>query len=687
LVDSAFGPMPPHIEDDYGKFEVFEGRSEGGKPTIEVSMDDFLQGITTQQVEGDTRKVKSVGEYIFSKQDGQRGNEATKEGGFWTSRFASVTKRLSRKRGSSAASAGTERQGLLNQQLKKMSLERLTGDPGMLCVKLGGEMLGTVDDSEYIRLRWWSFDPLVEGSLQRLKSHSIGYYDPTALDVGRTIRVEARTTFASRQEKFVREFGPVELSRSTQLRVRAMLKKKEEKTFHVKVDSEDCILRVGQEGFVFAEENSGVLYQFTPQAEISVLGDCEYPNRFHISENDTVKLSVELFDSDERNVVMLVLMDAFSKDISFAYNQGGDVQSEGSVHTDDGVDTESEVGKSCENSELVETLRREAVYKDSLIKQLRAQLSEADASLKKGSSTAVIETGKYLAQIHGLETELGDLNTCKRTLEDECSGLTKRVRELETLFAEEKEHSASLLSQLDAKMDEISQLTTDLHGIKLERDCHTSELCKMKEALEAAEIENQTLSNALHQSKHEASSMQNKLQSLEESNSHLRTTKNAMVAKTQSLTKDVGRIIQVSGANDLEHVQELLDENRRLTAQLRAREAEKFDLMQENASLRMAQEGPKEQAGLFTKLTKMDETSGEPAAIEHVRTKFMSFKANVTNKTLNQEKQIAQLRQLANSLVETCNEKDEQIREQRFANKMLAKEIHNLEKEVVKWQR
>jgi len=170
----------------------------------------------------------------------------------------------------------------------------------------------------------------------------------------------------------------------------------------------------------------------------------------------------------------------------------------------------------------------------------------------------------------------------------------------------------------------------------------------------------------------------------------------ALKAQLETQTKEMARMVQVSGLESFAEFETVIDENKRLQLNLANRSAEKVDLVNENASLRAALECREKQ-------DKDEVAENRKQKPPKPRRSFIDLKKAATMTALStpqlesemgsiklkktERKKLDQLSDLANSLMEKLKEKEEHLEEQRFANKKLADKIQQLEREASKWRR
>ncbi|GBG33272.1 Hypothetical Protein FCC1311_094962 [Hondaea fermentalgiana] len=730
-----------------------------------------------------------------------------------------------RARGPSAAAPSDyakARREAVEMRLSKLTLDE---ESGTLCTVLDGQLLGTVEDSEFIRLRWWRLD--ASGArAKKLASPSAGFYQPTALDLGCCVQVEAWPRFAP-EKRFYAQRGPLQASKSVERELESQFNGPRA-VWPAHVDDGGFVadgvvldLAPSADGQIeritaFSSAGAGGLhpvftYEPSEISHLEVVLDDAHPRRLRLAkvlQQDGAGQHVDLTlggSPDARNVLVLGLQRylaptadvkvLMASDLDDAIEAStSDEESDATVDDDvperslslpevptaaaaaaaaaaasaggkspdspaddqEGAEEEdTEAASSASSSQSsgtavaarstralpssaqglaaeISRLDRESAYKDALIRDLREQVEDLKSSTQRESMRYVAETGKSLAQVSDLTKESERLRQELAQAQKQIAALTAREASAQASIVtyQERLDSASIAADVARThaAEQAQRIAT------LEYDLKDAQQREEKQAQRIRDLELMAR-NTEQQAFDLQASLQAQINLRVESEAVARglqdrvevgTARNkAIKAKFDSLVKDVNRIVQLAGLDSLMDMEDYIRHADSTRTQLRSREAEKQDLLSENASLRAAMDhhmhGPARGAAGATgasaggshetPVTRANSEPGKGGSLFGRRVSFAARAAkdgmskpmgssdaldgamngpfDLSKLSLNRadRRQLARVYQLANSLTEQLTEKDEHLEQQRFANRKLAERVRELEIEATRWRR
>lgn len=585
-------------------------------------------------------------------------------------------------------------------------------------------MIGTSPDAEFYRLSWYRVDDESGGRVP-LYSASKGFYQPNALDFGHRITVEGRTTLAPGVVSSA-NFGPVLCEERTLKDIAAMADRcrrgeacgfeqwrvanSEDSECRILVSLKDnpqprgddagassdpVVLQVcASSSSSSSSDDVEELFQYdrgSDNAILKVVLDAQDPRQFILSKSvgSVVKRSESLGMSaptpEDRDVFLLVLEELFGKsatDLVLTSSMDG-VARTGTLTWHDACMQAYESSLSPKAAPVEGEGGLDP--KDDIIKGLRAEIDmlKSDRS-REANRKVMIETGKQLARVQELSKDVErlvtkDVESQRRISElfSQTQGLQAKIARLE----QEKTSADQVAFQLRSSLKLSETESSDLRETLLRTE---EELATRTLALEGYENSCFQLRTDLKNEEDLRIARDARVKDLEEAVAVLQGQLKMTKAKSDTLAKEVGSLLHFAGVQDLNEVKSIVTEKEKLKGLLASRQAEKQDLVQENLQLRQIEKQHEQ-----SKSSSVAKPSPNPKQIGKAIVNTFSRRSSVgeTDKASAAATQAHQLRQLANSLLESVNEKEELLKEQRFANKVLADKLADLERQAVRWRR
>jgi len=169
-----------------------------------------------------------------------------------------------------------------------------------------------------------------------------------------------------------------------------------------------------------------------------------------------------------------------------------------------------------------------------------------------------------------------------------------------------------------------------------------------------------------------------KLDGVENERDLMNASKNVFQTKSNDLEKQVSNVLSVTGLGNLSDIGRILEENQRLKMQLKTREMEKKDLLEENSSLR----------GAISQLaSKLEITESKLVDITSSNNMLLRKKRDSVSGTSVEKVNDSEWRSLANSLMESLNEANKKLDVSSEEKLNLHDKILELEKLAARWRR
>lgn len=559
--------------------------------------------------------------------------------------------------------AGKNRRDAIESLLSTLSIEE---ESGTLCVLLDGNMLGTVEDSEFVRLKWSRIEtgsnspmsassrssnpsnssgikrPKSPGPPKKLVSSSVGFYQPTALDFGCIVKVEAWPTF-SRSKRFSAQIGPLRPSAHLEEEVTSAFEN-ETVSWAASIGEEESnpepdALYLTMDPHTKQIERIDVLDVFTYEAgeiaQLRVILDDQHPHKLRLSkvlqqeDRDGEYIDLTLNgDPDARKVFVLGLLRHLpNADVCMAseFNSAAVSDVDAATSGDESDVTEDEdtttstgvmnnTGRnfffrpslqraiasdpSDDRDQLsaeISRLDRESAYKDALIRDLREQVDELKTNAQRANIRSVAETGKSLAHVSDLEKEverlrcqLDDAKTTIDSLAAREAGARAEIGSYKECLNESSQAREAVSLELAEEKQRTATLEAHLAESRLiekQQQARIRELEIMARDTEQQAFDLQSSLQAQISLRVEAEA---ETRALQERLEVTVAQRKALRAKFESLAKDVSKIVQQAGLDSFMDMEEFIGEMDTLRSRLHSREMEKMDLLSENASLRAA---------------------------------------------------------------------------------------------------
>ena len=428
----------------------------------------------------------------------------------------------------------------------------------MIMAKSGDALVGTLEHSNILSIKWYRVS---HGNKRQKLLQGVSFYQPSINDVGNKIAVTCKSLKYPSLKKTV-EYGPVVLDAALENRIQESLSQGNaqfevfDRTHNVEqVATLDVV-----KGSVALNAQNMSLCTYSPEEDpllrwVLYPGD---PYRVLFGSSSSAENRVLVFRScGDRDVCSSVVLNGVpdnTKVIRFLDEEDPEVLLKQALLLN------AELKRSVDllRGEVEEGKRRHA--KDE------ARLSELESLLR--SKSDIVDKGKALAEVERLsrvvEERRKQSELAKKKAETWRSreiGLNKVIGGLEEELVGRKSELRRALGQLEEQTKEMVKSRQLCEQIEVEKREGDNLRGVLEEDLKQAGLQEQRNEEEKASLKAALKASQLELQTCNQLAEELHGQLNSLSQVKDSLSKDLARMLRVSGTQDLDHLENVLAEN------------------------------------------------------------------------------------------------------------------------------